>query len=557
MDLKLFTYADQIVDALRDFNEKPSSEGLDEGILKETYELLAQFYDKQSGGFGSAPKFPAPHNILFLLRYWKRTGIDAPLKMAEKTLRAMRQGGIYDHIGFGFHRYSTDSGWLLPHFEKMLYDQALLTMAYTEAYQVTKNKEYSQTAYEILTYVLREMTAPEGGFYSAEDADSEGEEGKFFLWTYDEVLQVLHKEEADLIIRIFNLSPEGNFREGGPNHKITYNNIFHMGKTLHEMASDMGMSLKELGGRVEEARKKLFVFRENRVHPYKDDKILTDWNGLMIAALARAGRVFDEPAYREAAICAADFIMANMSTPAGLLLHRYRDGQAEITGYLDDYAFFIWGLLELFESTFEAVYLKHALKLQNDLEKHFWDRSGGGFFFTPDISEDLFVRQKELYDGAVPAGNSVSVLNLLRLAHITANPRFLEQAAAIGRIFSKKAKENPVGYTQFMVAMDFAFGPSFEVFVAGSSLSDDTKEMLRSLQTNFIPNAMVIFRPAEQKVSYIDEISPFMRYCKSIGDKATAYVCQNNACNKPTTDVDELLEMLNVRSCRDQQRKDL
>ncbi|MDH5715699.1 MAG: thioredoxin domain-containing protein, partial [Candidatus Aminicenantes bacterium] len=333
---EVMSSAEQITQHLTQISIHAAGEPLGEAALEMAYRRLSRVFDERYGGFGRAPKFPTPHNLTFLLRYWKRTGEQKALRMVEKTLQSMRLGGIYDHVGFGFHRYSTDSRWLLPHFEKMLYDQALLVMAYTEAYQATRKEEYRHTVREILDYVMRDMTAPEGGFYSAEDAESEGEEGKFYLWTEEEIRQLLPGEESDLIVRIFNIEKDGNFAEEATGRR-TGSNILYLRKSLHETASDMKISPEELERDFQKARQKLFAARHKRVHPHKDDKILTDWNGLMIAALARASSAFDEPQYAEATRRAADFILARMRDSKGKLYHRYRDGETAIPAYLDDY----------------------------------------------------------------------------------------------------------------------------------------------------------------------------------------------------------------------------
>ncbi|MEK7850568.1 MAG: thioredoxin domain-containing protein, partial [Deltaproteobacteria bacterium] len=379
---EVLTSANQIVNALRQTVRGKRGDELGEDVLRAAYSQLRLLFDEEHGGFGNAPKFPSPHNLIFLLSYWRRTGDKTALDMVEKTLDAMRNGGIYDQIGFGFHRYSTDSKWLLPHFEKMLYDQAMLAMAYTEAFQLTGKKEYRETAQEIFAYVLRDMTSPEGAFYSGEDADSEGKEGKFYLWTEDEIRQILEKVEADLIVKVFNVERQGNFTEQGAEGK-TGENILHLKKTVVELASELNIQEGDLLGRIEAGRQKLFIARGKRIRPHRDDKILSDWNGLMIAALAKGARAFDKPEYTNAAKGAADFILKSMSKPDGRLLHRYRDGEAAIAGYLDDYAFLIWGLLELYEATLDAVCLKTAVDMNNVLLDHFWDGEEGGFYFTP------------------------------------------------------------------------------------------------------------------------------------------------------------------------------
>jgi len=514
-------------------------------VLHLAYEELAGRFDGQWGGFGTAPKFPTAHNLLFLLRYWKRTGNRKALLMVEKTLQAMRRGGIYDHVGFGFHRYSTDQRWLVPHFEKMLYDQAMLVLAYVETYQATAKEEYAQTAHEIVTYVLRDMTAPEGGFYSAEDADSEGEEGRFYVWAHEEIKQVLNPAEGELFIKAFNIEEKGNYSNeiGG---KRTERNIPHLAKSLEEIALELNLSVPELETHLESIRQKLFAYRDERVHPYKDDKVLVDWNALMIAALAKAARVLDEPRYVSAAKRAVDFILKNMLTSEGRLLHRYREGEAALPAHVDDYAFLIHAMLELYETTFEVGCLKWALELNQRLLEHFWDDSKGGFYFAADSGEDLLVRQKEIYDGATPSGNSLQMLNLLRLGRMTANSRLEEKAASIGRAFFESVRQSPSAHTQLMIAVDFAVGPSYEVVIVGDSRADDTREMLRTISRRFIPNKVVIFLPAELSTEDIKRIAPFTMYQSSIDDKATAYACVNYVCRLPTTDIATMLRLLNL-----------
>lgn len=408
---------DKIISSLREVSIKKGEFEFDEHTLHDAYQQLLGIFDNKNGGFGNAPKFPTPHNLNFLLRYWKRTGDEMALRMVVETLKAMRMGGIYDHIGFGFHRYSTDPEWLVPHFEKMLYDQALLAMAYTEAYQATGTREFETTVKEVFTYVSRDLTDPEGGFYSAEDADSEGVEGRFYMWTEEEMQSILG-ENANPVTTIFNVSryrhSHNDLNEETYSESVGLeNNIPHLTKSIPEMASNYGMKEDELEEYLESARDELFNVRDKRVHPDKDDKILTDWNGLMIAALAKGARVFDEQEYENAAKKCADFILERMRTKTGGLYHRYRDGESAVPGFLDDYAFLIWGLLELYETTFETSYLKQSLELTAIQLEHFWDEKNGGFFFTSDEGwgeeEDMLFRKKEIYDGAIPSGNSVSM----------------------------------------------------------------------------------------------------------------------------------------------------
>jgi len=543
---KVNSSAEQISEVLKQISLGSPGEPLGENILKMGYRQLSEAFDEGYGGFGKAPKFPTPHNLTFLLRYWKRTGDKRALWMAEKTLQAMRLGGIYDHLGFGFHRYSTDSSWLVPHFEKMLYDQAMLAMAYTEAYQATGEEEYKKTVQEIFSYVLRDMIAPEGGFYSAEDADSEGEEGKFYLWTEEKIREILPEEEADLIIRVFNIEKDGNFAEEATGNK-TGSNILYLRKSLADIAIDLGVPKEDFEEHLDIARQRLFTARQKRVPPHKDDKILTDWNGLMIAALARGSFVFDEPSYAAVARKAADFILTHLRASHGGLYHRYRDGEAAVPAFLNDYAFLTWGLIELYEATFEVAYLQAAVDLTNNyMLKHFWDEHSGGFYLTAGEAETPLIRKKEIHDGAVPSGNSVAMLNLLRLGRMTANPELEEKAIQIGRAFSKSVLQSPTACTHLLTALDFAVGPSYEVVIVGNSLVNDTKNMLQALRREFIPNKVVLFRPMEVESPEIARLAKFTNDLSSIKEQATAYVCLNYSCQLPTTDINKMLELLNV-----------
>ncbi|MGC9976292.1 MAG: thioredoxin domain-containing protein [Syntrophales bacterium] len=518
---------------------------LSKDTLREAYEGLAGIYDKEYGGFGPAPKFPTPHQLLFLMRYWKWNGEKRALEMVEKTLQAMRCGGIYDHVGFGFHRYSTDRRWLVPHFEKMLYDQAMLAMAYTEAYQATGNEFFKKTACEIFTYVLRDMKSRGGGFYSAEDADSEGEEGKFYLWTRDEIEKILGPSEAKLVARVFQVEEKGNFVDQALGEK-TGHNILHLERPAHELAPALGISEEELRHRLQGARLSLFAARDRRARPYKDDKILTDWNGLMIAALAKSAQAFMDKVYLKAAQNAVKFVLDNMRELDGKLYHRHRGGESAIMANLDDYAFFIWGLIECYEASHDTSFLETALRLQEDLTKHFWDKENGGYYFTPADGEDLIVREKESYDGAIPSGNSVAMLNMVRLSMLTGNAKLEMQAADINRAFAGFVRRVPVGHTQFMTALGFMIYPAYEIVIAGRTEAEDTQGMLYALRKHFLPNTVVLIRPPDDESSDIASIAPFTRDIKPLNDKATAYVCTNFTCHSPTTDVTEVLRLLNI-----------
>jgi len=529
----------EIIKALKQ-STKSKALDLGEETLHRAYRSLSMNFDRTFGGFGQAPKFPTPHNFFFLLRYWRRTGDAGALRMVEHTLQNMRRGGIYDQIGFGFHRYSTDARWIVPHFEKMLYDQALMAMAYTELYQAIGKKVYEKTAREIFTYVLRDMTDEQGGFYCAEDADSEGVEGKFYLWTQDEIRGILTDREADLFMsryRHLDDTAVQGMQEIPAGHFIA-----HL-----PPSEDIGQDETGDLSVMENILEKLFAIREKRVHPHKDDKILTDWNGLMIAALARGAQVFDEPAYAKAALRAMDFIMQSMQTEEGRLLHRYREGHAAIEANIDDYSFMIWALLELYEATFQTQHLSKALEYQFRLFDSFRDDKEGGFFFTPDDAEELLTRPKELYDGAIPSGNSIAYINAIRLSRITGKPDMDDAARDIYRAFRAQADAMSTAHTQFLCGLDFAIGPSSEVIIAGNMNQTDTRAMLAALRRSFVPNKVVIFRPASETAPDIEAIAPFVQSHLAINGQATAYVCTNFTCALPTNDPQKMLELLNIK----------
>jgi len=510
-------------------------------LLARGQEDLARRYDPERGGFGNAPKFPVPHQLLFLLQRHQRTGDALVLRMVEHTLQAMRAGGIYDHIGFGFHRYSTDREWLVPHFEKMLYDQALHALAYTAAWQVTGNPEHRATAEEVLTYCLRDLRDPRGGFHSAEDADSEGEEGRFYLWTRDEVLAALGREEGALFARVHELTPEGNYREEASGQRDG-RSIPHLARSLASWAAELALEERALRQRLEQARRTLFELRARRVRPLKDDKVLTDWNGLMIAALARAGAAFAEPRYLAAAGEAADFVLAHLADERGRLVKRWREGQAAFAGTLEDHAFLVWGLIELHQATFEVPRLEAALRLHAQMVAHFEDPAAGGYFTAADDAEELLFRHKEVYDGALPSGNSVAAWNGLRLARLTGRSDLEEGARRTLAAFGSAARM-PAGHTLYLLALDAVLGPSFEVVVAGDPLAPDTHALLRGFQERYLPHVVVHLRPNGDDPP-IAALAPFTREQTSRGGRATAYVCRERVCHAPTSDVAEALARL-------------
>jgi uncharacterized protein len=500
--------------------------------LKKGYAQLARSFDPVWGGFGVAPKFSTPHHFMFLLRWYKRSGDSRAIEMVEKTLNSMRSGGIFDQIGLGFHRYSVDEKWLVPHFEKMLYDQALLAMAYTEAYQATGKVKLAQTAREIFTYVLRDMNSPEGGFYSAEDADSEGREGLFYVWTPLEVKEHLGKEDGDLFCRFYGITGEGNFEEG--------RSIPHMPVSTRSFAAKEGMDLTELEMFLKGARDRLFDIRKKRVHPLKDDKILTSWNGLMIAALAKGYQVFGDQSYADAARSAAAFILENLRTSGGRLLRRYRQGDSAYSGYLDDYAFLTWGLIELYEATFEITYLQNAVILNQEMLDIFWDEQGEGLYFTGKGNDSLINRSKEIYDGALPSGNSVAALNFLRLGRLTGNTDLEKKADQLTMVFAAEIQEHPMAYTQLLVALDFMIGPSQEIVIAGDPSSETMWDMLNVFRGKFLPNKVVLMRPDGEEGKRLATLSPFVEPMHSVDNQPTFYLCEQYSCKKPINRISEL-----------------
>ena len=530
---KLFKIGEDMTGALQPHPDAAKHrQPLDVNTLKKAFEQLSRGFDPRWGGFGQAPKFPTPHHLTFLLRWYRRTGDDSALTMVERTLVEMRKGGMFDHIGYGFSRYSVDERWLVPHFEKMLYDQALLAMAYLETFQVTGKSQYGDVAREIFSYVSRDMTAPSGGFYSAEDADSEGREGWFYVWTPDEVSKILGPELGELFCRFFDISPAGNFEHG--------KSIAHISTPQPVFAEQRGIEVETLRRQLEEARQRLFDAREQRVHPLKDDKILTSWNGLMIAALAKGHQVLREPAYADAARRAADFILATLRDPSGRLLRRYRNGHIAYRGYLDDYAFLVWGLLDLYESVFDMRYLREAIRLNQEMLELFWDEADGGCFFSPHDGEELIIRDKDLYDGAVPSGNSVVGLNLLRLSRLTGDLSLEQKAEQLLHAFSGMVADYPMAYTQFLNALDFAIGPSQEVVIVGDASKVDTQNLLRVMHQVFLPNRSLLFKPAGADGDILGELCDYARLLEPRGQMATAYICENFACQTPITDPEEL-----------------
>ena len=494
---------------------------MDAGLIDQAYIATAREFDVSHGGFGAAPKFPSAQRLLFLLRYAVLKNSREALSMVEKTLLAMQRGGIHDQLGGGFHRYSTDEKWLLPHFEKMLYDQAMLMMAYSEAFAATRNSDFADTARDIADYLLRDMRHVNGGLYSAEDADSEGVEGKFYVWSAAEIKATLGKR-ADAFMQAYGVEKDGNFIDE-TSHNKTGDNILHRpaSANIEHFAAD---------------RAKLMAVREKRTHPFLDDKILTDWNGLSVAALAMTGRILNEPRYIEAATQAADFILNNLHND-GLLLHRWRLGKAAINGQLEDYSSMVWGLTELYEASFEPRWLESALLLNKTMLKKFKGEEGG--FYLVEESEELIARPMEIFDAALPSGNGVAMHNLLRLSRLTGNAELEKEAADLADHFSSIAKAAPSGVLHMLSAVLLAESSGREIVLAGDRNSAAAKNMLAIITQKYLPNTVVLWHDKA-----IERLAPFTQGQKAIDGKVTAYVCENFQCNRPTSNLDELKKYL-------------
>ncbi|SFB32524.1 hypothetical protein SAMN04488072_11613 [Lentibacillus halodurans] len=522
---------DEVTNSVTDALEKTvaikSENRLTKDITDQAFQQLGKRFDFTYGGFGSAPKFPAPQNLLFLLRYYHFTGKTAALKMAESTLQTMADGGIYDHVGFGFARYSTDKKWLVPHFEKMLYDNALLLIAYTESYQITKNPLYKKISEQIITFVMREMHSSEGGFFSAIDADSEGVEGQYYVWDYDEIFHILGEEQGDFYASVYGITSEGNF-EG--------KNIPNLLKAdLETIAEDHDMTLTQLDQELDDARKKLLSAREKRVYPHVDDKILTSWNAMMITALAKAGKVFHKREYTKAAEDTMEFIENNLIQDERVMA-RYRDGDAKYNGYLDDYAFLLWAYVELYEATFSLPYLKKARTLTDDMIALFWDTGEGGFFFNGHDSEKLLSREKEIYDGALPSGNSVAAVMLATMGYLSGETSYLDKLEEMYYTFYDEVNQGTAASTHFIQSLLLTENATKEVVVIG-----DSSPFTAELQQSFSPDVTLL---AGNDPRQLAEAAPFTSEYKQLDDETTIYVCENFACHQPTSNMAKAWELI-------------
>ena len=524
---------DQLLARLRQQAEARQAEGpVTVDVLAQAYGGVASSFDHQHGGLGDAPKFPQAMVFEFLLRYHARTGEEQGLEMVEQTLRQMARGGIYDQVGGGFHRYATDSVWLVPHFEKMLYDNALLSRLYTHAYQATGRDEYARVARETFDYVLREMTSPEGGFYSTQDADSEGVEGKFFVWTPQEIEAVLGEETGRLVNRYYGVTEEGNF-EGA--------NILHVPHEPAEVARQMGMSPEELESAVQDANGRLLEARGQRVAPSRDEKVLTGWNGMMLRSFAEAAVVFDSEEYRRAATANATFVLERLCVD-GRLLRTYKEGTAKLKGYLEDYSMLIDGLLALYEATFEERWLQEARGLADSMIKLFWDEGQSALFDTGSDHEELLVRPRATSDNAMPSGGSVAAEVLLRLAVFTGENDYASRAATTLRSVAELMSQYPTGFGNWLCALDFYLAAPREIAVVGPRSDPGTRALLGTVFGRYLPNRVVAGREVDGPVA--DGEIPLLQGKTMVDGKPTAYVCEHYACQAPVTDAEALAAQL-------------
>jgi uncharacterized protein YyaL (SSP411 family) len=520
-----------------------SSDGPDQipsTVMDNAFQYFHRIYDKRLGGFGGAPKFPRPSVHHFLLRYWKRTNNVDALEMVVETLVAMEKGGMNDQLGGGFHRYSVDEYWFVPHFEKMLYDQAQLVTSYLEAFQITGNATLALAARRTIDYVLRELTAPEGAFWSAEDADSvvdpadphHKSEGWFYIWSWKEVVEILGEEKAQWFAHRYGMTPDGNVAND-PHGEFTGRNILFQGKSVEETAQHFKRDADEIMRALVESQDALFRARAKRVRPHLDDKILTAWNGLMISAIARAASILGEERYAEAAKRATDFLLARMRTPEGGLYRRYREGNAAIGGMLDDYAFFIQALIDLYETTFEFRYLEAAIELTDRQNQEFEDKDSGGYFASAQPDATSLNRIKDDYDGAEPSGNSIALLNLLRLNRITGREDLLQSARGLVRTFSTRVASTPYGMPQMLVACEFDLTPSREIVVAGNP----EPEMIRQLWKRFDPNR-ILLKASPEMARFHPAVEELAKLPGAIA------ICENFTCRIPATTAEDLARAL-------------
>lgn len=555
----IISHSDQVIEELHRFTQRSSS--AEEEKYREVQELafqqIASSFDNTFGGFGSAPKFPRPVTFNYLYHFYSgraesEEGRHA-LEMTLFTLRKMAAGGIHDHLGGGFHRYSVDASWRVPHFEKMLYDQAQLATTCITAYQLTSEPELETLARDILDYVRRDMTDPSGGFYSAEDADSllaagspEKAEGAFYVWTSEEIEDTLGPEPAKLFSDYFGIEARGNVAEAHDfRHEFTGKNILFQPLSLAETAKRSGLSEEQVATSLTASRKKLFETREKRPRPHRDDKIITAWNGLMISAFARAAQVLEDHGYLEAATRATVFLRNHLYRESDqTLLRSYRESASSVEGFAEDYAFLIQGLLDLYETTFDPSWIEWAVHLQERQDELFWDATAGGYFTTTGKDASILLRPKEVYDGAEPSANSVSALNLLRLSSMLGHADWRERARMTLRAFGQQLLQDPAGMPQMAVALNLLEAKPLQIVIAGRPDAPDTQAMLREATRLFIPGKIVLLADGGAGQTFLAKQVAFMKDIIPINGRATAYICEDFVCQLPTTDVVTMARIL-------------
>ncbi len=550
---KLLASSDSITQKLQKYaqGDQAVNARLNASLLDDCYAQLKSSYESRFGGFGDAPKFPRPVSLNFLLHYYARTAKPDALEMSLHTLRKMADGGIHDHLGGGFHRYSTDMQWHVPHFEKLLYDQAQLVCSYLDAFQITHDTFIAETARDVLLYVQRDMTGPQGQFYSAEDADSPipgkpmtSAEGAFYVWDKQEIENALGKEEVKIFNYYYGVEAKGNV-QSDPRGELSGKNVLVVSHSLAETAAKFKTSPEEIGRFLDGSRKRLFQERAQRPRPRLDDKTITAWNGLMISGFARAAQVLSNPSFLISAQRARSFLREKCYNPGtGKVLRRFRAGDAAIEGYADDYAFLIQGLLDLYETSFEIDDLQWAMALQTTQNQLFEDKTRGGFFTTAGGDTNLLLRMKEDYDGAEPTANSVTVLNLLRLAQMTDNPAWRRSAEAALGAFADRLRQEPGSMPQMLVALDFSLAKPRQIVIAGKPDSDPTRAMLRTVRETYLPNKILLLADGAEGQRFLGTTLEFLRDLQPFDGKATAFVCENYACQLPTTDLNTLRKQL-------------
>jgi len=525
--------AHQLVSSVNRMSDiEPVVQALDAHVLDEAYDALGPSFDPGNGGFGLAPKFPQPMTLEFLLRSHHRTGNPQALNMVELTLARMAAGGIYDQVGGGFHRYSTDARWLVPHFEKMLYDNALLSRLYLHAYQVTGNPGYRRVAEEVLDYVLREMTDANGGFYSAQDADTEGEEGRYYVWTLPEIINVLGREDGELVAQYLGATEQGNF-EGG--------NVLHLLTDAQEFAARFATSPEQLQATVDRCKAKLLAARHLRVRPGRDDKILTSWNGMMLQSFAEAASVLGREDYRRAALDNAAFLLRELRRE-NVLMHTYGHGEARIPGYLDDYALLIGGLLAVHRASFEQRWLEEAVSLADAMLLRFWDKGTDGLYYdTAGDHSTLFVRPREIVDSVKPCGGSAAADVLLRLAIITGDTSHEKRAVAALSSLRDHMTGHPLGFGNWLCALDFHLSEPSEIALVGRYNDPDTQALLRVVHSRYGPNDVLVgIEPGQSPAP----TATLLQHRTMLDGRPTAYLCRHHTCQAPTTDPKALQQQL-------------